>query len=484
MFTELLSKWAPSRCLLRETKKDPETADLDRIQKLVLCKGADVNYSKKWIGFTPLGNACRTGNNEAVDWLLRQGAKSNIARYYEFGREPDTPLRVASQEGHIETVRLLLEKNVTSGLCNALVDACSIGHVEIALLLLEHAVKSDINPTFQTAPLYPACGNGHVKIVQALIQKGAHVDRKDYKSGSSSLCVASANGHLAVVELLLENGANMTFTDSSGCTPLRISNYRGHKKVSEALQKEEIRRSTKSYSHLVCSNLHSVATQELLNEVGRREHPDCQQVKRIQSLILEQKADLNCKATNGCTPLYWVCSEGHFEIAKLLLGNGANPNIANTGRDWERGDTPLFASCRKGHLQIARLLLEHKAFVDNCTLMGRDESALHWACSHGKIEMVKLLLRHGAEVNRQVYGNKGDSPLFVAIKEGYLEIVKILLKNGAEQSITHEGAYFNDMQEKMPDMSDRALDVAIRNGHTDIVRVLRQAPEEEKEEEG
>ena len=370
-------------------------------------------------------------------------------------------------------MRLLLQKNATSGLSDALADACSKGHDDnIALLLIERSTVEDINPTFKVAHIYLASGQGYSQIVKALLDKGAHVNRDGSAARSTPLCAASANGHIAVVELLLERGADMRLPGAQGYTPLQIADVRRHSQVSEALQKEEDHRSSKGYSHLLGSDTHSVATRELLSEVGKRESPDWKQVKRIRGLILEKKADVNCKATNGWTPLHWACSEGHLEIAKLLLDNGAGKNRTIGGRGRGRGDTPLFTACRNDHLEIARLLLDNNANPDCHTGCGEiyDWAPLHWVCFHGKTDLVNLLVEHGAKVNPTSSWNK--SQLFVAIEKGHLEIVTVLLRNGAAQTITHEGYYINDMNEKMRDREESAMNVAIRSGLTEIVELL------------
>jgi len=177
-------------------------------------------------------------------------------------------------------------------------------------------------------------------------------------------------------------------------------------------------RSLGGYSHLIGSDVHTVATRELFSEVGEKKHPDRKQVRKIKQLIVDQKADVNCRAANGWTPIHWATAEGHFESVKLLLNHGADKDMSIAIRGWESGATPLYLACRNGHLDIARLLLQYKANPGCCTERGRDWAPLLWACVHGKIELVKLLIKHGAKINRQVYGIRGDSPLFMAIEKG------------------------------------------------------------------
>jgi ankyrin repeat protein len=59
------------------------------------------------------------------------------------------------------------------------------------------------------------------------------------------------------------------------------------------------------------------------------------------------------------TPLMEASRGGNFEIACLLLDNGANPILANS-ENW----TPLMAAANNGHLGTADILLDRKADPD------------------------------------------------------------------------------------------------------------------------
>ena len=71
--------------------------------------------------------------------------------------------------------------------------------------------------------------------------------------------------------------------------------------------------------------------------------------------------------------------------------------------------------------------------------------------------MVALLVSKGANVN----GNGGTSPLHKAASTGKKEIVEILLANKANINISIA-------------FGDTPLDWAIRNNHSDIIKILKQ----------
>ena len=50
--------------------------------------------------------------------------------------------------------------------------------------------------------------------------------------------------------------------------------------------------------------------------------------KIVQQLLQRKNIDVNMLNKNGCTPLYYSCSFGHVEVAKLLLDHKARTDLA------------------------------------------------------------------------------------------------------------------------------------------------------------
>jgi len=58
----------------------------------------------------------------------------------------------------------------------------------------------------------------------------------------------------------------------------------------------------------------------------------------------------------GESALHWACNFGNYDIARLLVDNGAEANVQNSS-----GQTPLHYSCKNGDAVLVSLLLEHGA---------------------------------------------------------------------------------------------------------------------------
>ena len=70
--------------------------------------------------------------------------------------------------------------------------------------------------------------------MRALLSAGADVNRKSYDVGSA-LVVASQQGHIDVVNILLDNGSQIESRDNKGCTPLLYAAANGQTDVLRAL---------------------------------------------------------------------------------------------------------------------------------------------------------------------------------------------------------------------------------------------------------
>jgi hypothetical protein len=80
---------------------------------------------------------------------------------------------------------------------------------------------------------------------------------------------------------------------------------------------------------------------------------------------------------NGGTPLFWACSNGHVNVAEMLLSRGASVdhqgNVSAAPRpvpvpvslmaSSQGGRPPLFVACSYGYPEVIRCLLESGA---NC----------------------------------------------------------------------------------------------------------------------
>ncbi len=205
----------------------------DAVVKQLLEKGANVNIASH-NGRTALIEACQHDRIEIVKMLLEYGAGINTG-----DQKGVTGLLIACDAGRIDICRVLLENGANVNLCSGaalsendesedmdvmryegvnvscLWIASQNGNLDIVKLLLENGAEVNITNHNDRTALIKASQDGHTDTVQLLIQFGAAVDLADEHS-VTALLAASSEGHWETAKVLLEAGADIRHTNRNG----------------------------------------------------------------------------------------------------------------------------------------------------------------------------------------------------------------------------------------------------------------------------
>lgn len=162
----------------------------------------------------------------------------------------------------------------------------------------------------------------------------------------------------------------------------------------------------------------------------------CQQVE-IVSFLIERGANVNTKDAEGLTPLYWAYQFGNISIVRLLLGGKAKV-------DTRSGLSPLYLACdhldKKQSLEIVRFLVEERMqpIVNRGKMDGNEHgvNVFHLACKNGNIELMRYLLQRGA--NAYLLDKLGRSALHFAAQSDSLIAVEFLISLGMNKSVADE----------------------------------------------
>lgn len=137
----------------------------------------------------------------------------------------------------------------------------------------------------------------------------------------------------------------------------------------------------------------------------------------MRALVVTDPDLVTAADSDGHTALAWAGIRGQGEVARFLVGAGADPN--RVGSD--------------------------------------GASALQWAAYHDDIETVAALLRAGG--NPTIRDRRGRTPLHVAARRGSIGVAELLLNAGADpNAVTNEGW--------------STLSAAYRGGHPRMVQLL------------
>ena len=99
--------------------------------------------------------------------------------------------------------------------------------------------------------------------------------------------------------------------------------------------------------------------------------------------LIEQGVEVNYISQEG-TALNGAAVKGYVQLAKMLLENGADPNLSDAS-----GNTPLIYSAMIGHEEMAELLLNHKANKNQKD--SRGWTALDWAKKNNRENLIRVL---------------------------------------------------------------------------------------------
>ena len=92
----------------------------------------------------------------------------------------------------------------------------------------------DFIGTWQQPALLIASNQGHLDVVRLLLEAGSDKNLAD-DHGATALIVASNQGHIDVVRLLLEAGADKNLANNGGRTALTLASASAHDDIAQLL---------------------------------------------------------------------------------------------------------------------------------------------------------------------------------------------------------------------------------------------------------
>ena len=164
----------------------------------------------------------------------------------------------------------------------------------------------------------------------------------------------------------------------------------------------------------------------------------------IKEMINNGRVDINTPGKYGFTYLMYAIYIQKYDMAKLLLKLGADPNLLSYVNHPVEGDNPDYIKREEGTFRLMplsfvcghpdwdikyiKLLIEYGADV-NATIPFTPIHELIVGGA-GDMERIKYLMNHGLDLN--VPDNSGDTPIITAAIVRELDLVEYFLDNGAK----------------------------------------------------
>jgi ankyrin repeat protein len=116
---------------------------------------------------------------------------------------------------------------------------------------------------------------------------------------------------------------------------------------------------------------------------------------------LKDPSCANTYSNDGFTPLSLAAFFNQTEIAKLLLTNGADPNLQATNSSKVNA---LHSAVARQNIELCKLFIQQGGNVNACQT--QNVTPLHSAAHLGNLELVKLLVDNGADIGSKTDGGK------------------------------------------------------------------------------
>src|SRR5947207_8406745 len=364
---------------------------------------------------SPVADAARRGDRDAVRTLLKQGADVSGAH-----GDGMTALHWAAERGDGAMTEML----VYAGANVAAVTR--IGHYT-ALHLGSQA--------------------GSAPVVQALLKAGANVAARTTNTGVTALHLAAASGNADVVRMLLDGGADVNARESEwGQTPLIFAAAQNR---VDALRVLLARGADASITTKTIDIAHQLALDKAATDRQR---------KVLEASVAKGQQPTASQAQAAMHAARELLASGTIPPAEKKEGEAGNAVNAANNFDPEEinppvatkgGLTALLHAARQGHLEAARALVDGGAPIDQPGA-GDATTPLLMAVINGQFDAAMFFIARGANPNLAAAGN-GVTPLCAAVntqwqprtrfpqpqqmekqQATYLDVMRALLDAGAD----------------------------------------------------
>ncbi len=458
--------------------------------------------------------------NTSLALLVSNGQKAEALQQIAAGTDVNavrtdgsSALLYAAYQGDAELVKALLDKGANPNLRNeygafALSEAVQQGSQPIVDMLLSHNADANLGNVESETALMVAARSGNLAAAQALLKAGAKVNAKENWGGQTAVMWAAAQSQTEMLKLLIKNGADVNMQgamrlwdrrtlseprpkdmNKGGLTALLYASREGCTDCVKILKDAGADFNATDPDrtgplNMALMNQHFETAMALLNAGA-----DVNQIDLFGRAPLFNALDLNTLPTGGRPDIPSEDKVSGYDVAKVLLEKGANPNqqlklrppyrnaIFDRGADnsLSEGATPLIRAARAADNASVKLLLEHGALIDLPNARGHTPllvvSGIDWAAEptrgrfktqEASIETLKILLEHGANLNaitgdparrpktvitdtergaglqpaiRGAALTDGQNALHAAAKVGWSKITKFLIEKGIRQQV-------------------------------------------------
>ena len=298
-----------------------------------------------------------------------------------------------------------------------------------------------------TPSLIKAAYYGDVNTITKLIEEGQDVNLQGGSWHETALSAASRQGHMESVKILLDSGANPNISTKYGGNALTGATWKCHSDIARLLVRKGAEINQRNFSHgstplmlaVECNDeslVRFLLDHGAKTDIKNRANNDALMAatmkgfSRMAQILIDYGADVNSKGCGNQTAIYQAAEKNSVETLKILIENGANVNhqIYASCKDGYFNSVPipgwtaLMIASAEGYTEAVKILLGSGADPNMAAQNGR--TALMVAAGEGNIEIVKLLLDNHADT--AIKDKEGRTAIDLAIIMKHKEIVSLL----------------------------------------------------------
>jgi ankyrin repeat protein len=395
----------------------------------------------------PVADAAQQGDRDGVKALLEEAADVNAAQ-----GDGMTALHWAAMKNDAELAQMLLYAgaNVRAmtriGGYTPLSRAAKNGNAAVMEPLI--AAGSDVNTATAngTTVLMLAAASGKTDAVELLLDKGADVNATESVRGLNAAMFAAASNRSAVVALLASRGADLEATskvvdlaslDRKKLGDILFGNPQpppGGRGNEGAKQQQQGRNVPGGRGF---QGKAGIDRQYQLNELvyaqgglapihlaARQGYTD------TVAALLDGGVDVNqLTAGDKSSPLLIATINGNFDLARMLLERGADPNLAS-----ENGATPLYAALNCEWAPKS-LYPQPRAYLNQKTTYLDLMTALLDKGANPNARLRKKVWYSGYSFDLSGVDEIGATPFWRAAYASDIAAMKLLVLHGADPNI-------------------------------------------------
>jgi uncharacterized protein len=292
--------------------------------------------------------------------------------------------------------------------------------------------------------LMMAAQGGNADVVKALIARGADVNAKEKVKNETALMIAASYGRADVIRALTAHGADLAATTK--VLDMAVFNKEEGERLAQFQQQQAAQAAAAGRGNAAAPEGRrgfnpnakpGIERQYNYTELvaywgGMSAVHFAAREGRIEALkaLVDAKADVNQQVVgDNSTPMLIATINGHFDLAKHLLDQGADPNLAA-----HNGVTPLYAAL---NVQWAAKALypqprayeqQHASYLD---LM----AALLDKGADPNVRLTKKVWYAQYDFDQSGLDEAGSTPFWRAAYASDIDAMKLLIARGADPNI-------------------------------------------------